>query len=102
MQPGEVLDGYRVETVEAGHLIRLRNEMKAPGPAWMQFEVIPREGGGSIYIQTAFFEPHGLAGLAYWYGLYPFHQFIFDGLARAIIKRAEAVGEGGIKRFESG
>ncbi|MFZ0532502.1 MAG: SDR family oxidoreductase [Anaerolineales bacterium] len=102
MQPGEVLDGYRVETVEAGHLIRLRNEMKAPGPAWMQFEVNPRGGGGSIYIQTAFFEPHGLAGLAYWYGLYPFHQLIFDGLARAIIKRAEAVGEGGIERFESG
>jgi uncharacterized protein YbjT (DUF2867 family) len=96
IQPGEVLDGYRVETVEAGHLIRLRNEMKAPGPAWMQFEVQPNAKGGSLYIQTAFFEPHGLMGLAYWYGLYPFHQIIFNGLARAIVRQAEAVDKGGI------
>ena len=89
LQPGAELGGYRVELVEQGHLLRLRNEMKAPGPAWMQFEVQPRSGGGSLYIQTAFFEPHGLFGLLYWYGLYPFHQLIFNGLARAILKRAE-------------
>ncbi len=90
---GEVLDGYRVETVEAGHMMRLRNEMKAPGPAWMQFEVLPGSKGGSLYIQTAFFEPHGLMGLAYWYALYPFHQIIFNGLARTIIRRAEPAGK---------
>jgi hypothetical protein len=56
----------------------------------MQFEVLPGAGGGSLYIQTAFFEPHGVAGLAYWVGLYPFHQIIFTGLARAIVRRAES------------
>lgn len=90
-RPGDVLGGYRVESVEAGHRMRLQNEMKAPGPAYMQFEVLPEADGGSLYIQTAFFEPHGLAGLAYWYGLYPFHQIIFNGLSRAIIRRAAAV-----------
>jgi len=94
IQAGEVLGGYRVETVETGHLIRLRNEMKAPGPAWMQFEVQAGANGGSLYIQTAFFEPHGLIGLVYWYALYPFHQIIFNGLAWAIVKRAEAEGKG--------
>ena len=94
IQAGEVLGGYRVETVETGHMIRLRNEMKAPGPAWMQFEVQAGANGGSLYIQTAFFEPHGLIGLVYWYALYPFHQIIFNGLARAIVKRAEAEGKG--------
>lgn len=89
IQPGDVLDGFRVETVDAGRMIRLRNEMKAPGPAWMQFEALPDATGGTLYIQTAFFEPHGLAGLAYWYGLYPFHQIIFTGLAQAIVKRSE-------------
>jgi len=93
IQPGDVLGGYRVELVETGHMIRLRNEMKAPGPAWMQFEVQPGAKGGSLYIQTAFFEPHGLLGLAYWYALYPFHQIIFNGLARAIVRRAEAIGK---------
>ncbi len=87
---GDVLDGYRVEAVEVGHLLRLRNEMKAPGPAWMQFEAIPGSRGKTLYIQTAFFEPHGLLGLAYWYALYPFHQVIFNGLAPAIVRQAEA------------
>ncbi len=101
IQPGDVLDGYRVETVEAGHMIRLRNEMKAPGPAWMQFEALPGAYNKTMVIQTAFFEPHGLAGLAYWYGLYPFHQIIFNGLARAIVRRAEAVAETEMKRLVS-
>jgi uncharacterized protein YbjT (DUF2867 family) len=90
VQMGDVLDGYRVNAVEAGHMLRIRNEMKAPGPAWMQFETLLGTGGRTLYIQTAFFEPHGLVGLAYWFGLYPFHQIIFNGLARAIVRRAEA------------
>jgi uncharacterized protein YbjT (DUF2867 family) len=88
-QPGDIVDGFIVETVDEGRLIRLRNEMKAPGPAWMQFEVQRSGSGKNLFIQTAFFEPHGLMGLAYWYGLYPFHQLIFSGMARGILRRAE-------------
>jgi len=90
IQPGDVVGGYRVEVVDEGHLLRLRNEMKAPGPAWMQFEVQPGKRARSLYIQTSFFEPHGMAGLAYWYVLYPFHQLIFNGMARAIIREAQS------------
>ena len=86
-----MVGGYTVEKVEPGRMLRLRNEMKAPGPAWMQFEAVAAEGGKTLYVQTAFFEPHGLAGLFYWYGLYPFHQVIFNGLAHAIVKRAETL-----------
>jgi hypothetical protein len=85
IQPGDVVGGYRVEIVEEGHLVRLRNEMKAPGPAWMQFEVQPHRDGGSLYIQTAFFEPHGLAGLAVGMGC-AHSPAIFNGMARAIVK----------------
>jgi len=90
IQPGDILDGFIVEMVDIGRLIRLRNEMKAPGPAWMQFEVQRSGTGKTLLIQTAFFEPHGLMGLAYWYGLYPFHQLIFRGMARAIVRRSES------------
>ena len=45
LQPGDVLDGWRVETVDEGRLIRLWFEMKAPGPAWLQFEAQPRADG---------------------------------------------------------
>ena len=91
LRSGDVVGGYSVEKVEPGRLLRLRNEMKAPGPAWMQFEVQQGTKGGSLYIQTAFFEPHGVAGLAYWFSLYPFHQLIFNGLARAIVRHATAL-----------
>ena len=90
LRPGDALDFWRVEAVDADRLIRLRAEMKTPGPAWLQFEAEPRAAGGTVLTQTAFFLPHGLAGLAYWYGLYPIHQRIFSGLALAIARRAES------------
>ena len=89
LRPGDALDFWRVETVEPGRLIRLRAEMKMPGLAWLQFESQTRSDGNTLLIQTAFFEPHGLAGLAYWYVLYPIHQLIFSGMARAVVRRSE-------------
>jgi hypothetical protein len=91
LKPGEVVGGYIVEKLEPGHILRLRNNLKAPGPAWMQFEALASANGKTLYVQTAFFEPHGLAGLAYWYALYPFHQLIFNGLARNIVRHAAAL-----------
>jgi uncharacterized protein YbjT (DUF2867 family) len=90
LRPGTTLDFWRVEAVELSRLIRLRSEMKTPGPTWLQFEAQPRAGGGTLLIQTVFFQPHGLAGLAYWYGLYPIHQLIFSGMVHAIVRRAES------------
>ncbi|MEO6323637.1 MAG: SDR family oxidoreductase, partial [Thermoanaerobaculia bacterium] len=84
LRPGDAVDFWRVEAVEPGRLLRLRAEMKVPGRAWLQFEAVPADGERSQLIQTAFFEPHGLPGLAYWYVLYPLHQLIFSGMARSI------------------
>jgi hypothetical protein len=64
-------------------LLRLRAEMRLPGRAWLQFELEP-EPGGTRLRQTAIFEPRGLAGLAYWYGLYPVHRLVFAGMLRGI------------------
>ncbi len=91
LRPGDILDGWRVENMQAGRLTRLRFEMKAPGPAWLQFEAQPRTNGGSLLTLTAFFEPHGLAGLFYWNFFYPFHLMIFKGLSQAIVKLAESM-----------
>lgn len=85
---GEPLDFWRVEALEPPHLLRLRAEMKLPGTAWLQFEVIPDAVGARIE-QTAFFDPFGLPGYLYWYALSPFHRFIFPGLIRAVRERAE-------------
>jgi hypothetical protein len=42
---------------------------------------------GSIR-QTAIFDPPGLAGLVYWYGIYPLHQFVFAGMLRNLARAA--------------
>jgi len=108
LRVGDALDFWRVEEVRrpaagdepgaaaepgagagsAPGLLRLRAEMKVPGRAWLQFEVMPLDGGTrSRLVQTAFFEPKGLPGLAYWYALYPVHGLIFRGMVRVLAER---------------
>jgi hypothetical protein len=67
--------------------------MKVPGRAWLQFEVTPTRGGSRL-VQTAFFEPKGLPGLAYWYALYPVHGLVFRGTIRVLAERAAQAVEG--------
>ncbi len=88
LRVGDALDFWRVEAVEADHLLRLRAEMIVPGKAWLQFQVVTREDGGTLLSQTAFFAPRGLAGWTYWYALYPLHAIIFSRLISNIAKRA--------------
>lgn len=89
LRPGEALDFWRVEAYEPDRMLRLRAEMKVPGRAWLQFEVEP-DADGSIITQTAVFDPHGLAGRAYWFALLPVHAFMFRGMLRRIAAAAGA------------
>jgi hypothetical protein len=88
LRVGDPLDFWRVESFESGRVLRLRAEMKLPGRAWLQFEVRP-EGRQTHLEQTTFFEPHGVWGNLYWYGLLPIHYLLFPGLIQAIQARAE-------------
>ncbi len=80
---GDALDFWRVEAFEPDRRLRLAAEMKVPGRAWLEFEVIPGEGG-CLVRQTAIFDPIGLGGLLYWYALYPIHRAIFVGMLKKI------------------
>jgi hypothetical protein len=72
-----------VEAFEQDRLLRLSAEMRTPGRIWLQFEVNGDEAGTTLR-ETAIFDPHGLAGLVYWYALYPIHYLIFEGMLRRI------------------
>lgn len=85
---GDALDFWRVESFEPDRRLSLVAEMKVPGRAWLQFEVEPNLRGSMIR-QTAIFEPAGLAGLVYWYALYPIHRWIFSGMLQSIATTAE-------------
>ena len=87
LRVGDALDFWRVEAVEPGRLLRLRAEMKVPGAAWLQFETLPHDDG-TLLVQTAYFAPRGVPGLAYWYALLPVHSRIFSGMIAALAAEA--------------
>jgi uncharacterized protein YndB with AHSA1/START domain len=90
LRAGDACDFWRVLQVQPGRRLRLGAEMKLPGRAWLELSVAPRDGGGSRLCVAASFEPRGLAGLLYWWVLYPAHAVIFSGLVRRIAERADA------------
>jgi uncharacterized protein YbjT (DUF2867 family) len=105
LKVGDALDWWRVEEIidntagtavsdsvpdleDGEYLLRLRAEMKAPGLAWLELRVAPREDG-SLYRQRAIFLPRGLSGHAYWWVIAPFHVLVFGGMERRIVAAAE-------------
>jgi uncharacterized protein YbjT (DUF2867 family) len=85
--PGSTLDFWRVELYEHGRRLRLRAEMRVPGRAWLEFRAEP-DGSSTVLRQIAEFEPRGLAGLLYWYLLWPVHEVMFRGMLRRIAAAA--------------
>jgi len=86
---GDAVDFWRVDAYEPGKLLRLSAEMRLPGKAWLEFEVQKHDAGTSLFRQTAFFEPRGLVGYIYWYGVSVFHGLIFANMASRIVRTAE-------------
>ncbi len=97
LRVGDALDFWRVEAYEPGRLLRLHAEMKLPGRAWLEFEVLPTDGGATIR-QTALFDPVGLFGLAYWYFIYPLHRLVFTGMLDNIALSAVVGRRGDLPR----
>jgi hypothetical protein len=96
---GEAVDFWRVTGVEPERYLRLRAEMRLPGVATLEFEVVPISAGAaeaSRLRQTARFKPKGLLGILYWYSVAPLHGVVFQGMLRGIARSAEAeAGDGG-------
>lgn len=90
VRPGDAIDFWRVEDLEPQRMLRLRAEMKLPGKAWLEFRITDDQSeAGHVLTQTAYFAPKGLAGIAYWYLLYPIHRIIFSQMIKAVKRDAE-------------
>jgi uncharacterized protein YbjT (DUF2867 family)/uncharacterized membrane protein YagU involved in acid resistance len=89
LRVGDAVDFWRVEAYEADRLLRLRAEMRLPGYAWLEFETSAEDDGRTSLRQTAFFDPRGVFGYLYWYGVLPFHEPIFGTMASRIVREAE-------------
>jgi uncharacterized protein YbjT (DUF2867 family) len=96
---GDALDFWRVATIKAPHRLVLVAEMKMPGEALLDFQITP-VGAEQVELQMlSRFLPRGLAGILYWYGLYPFHQWIFFGMLKSIAKSIGKPIVSGPERF---
>jgi uncharacterized protein YbjT (DUF2867 family) len=91
LRVGDPLDFWRVEVFEPDQRLRLSAEMRLPGRGWLEYEVTPLDEDRAEIRQTAEFDPLGLAGLLYWYSIWPLHQFVFRGMLAGIAKRAAAL-----------
>jgi hypothetical protein len=95
LRVGDAVDFWRVEALEPGALLRLRAEMRLPGVAALEWRIerLPDDADGSRcrLVQTATFVPRGLWGRMYWYGVAPFHRFVFPGLVAGLVAAAEQV-----------
>jgi len=87
LSENDIVDYYRVESLESGRMLRLKAEVKAPGQGWMEWRTLPSKEG-TLLSQTAFFAPKGMPGFAYWVVLWPVHVLVFAGLFRAIARQA--------------
>jgi uncharacterized protein YbjT (DUF2867 family) len=73
---GEQLDFWTVQRID-GNRITLKADMRLPGEAWLDLKVFTDDDRTYIE-QTAAFDPKGLFGLVYWFGLYPMHTVVFS------------------------
>jgi uncharacterized protein YbjT (DUF2867 family) len=87
---GDAVDFFRVLDVEERCRLQLLAEMRFPGEATLEFRIYPMENGQTELQQLSRYLPRGVAGLLYWYSLYPFHQWVFSGMLKGI---AKAVGK---------
>ncbi len=86
IQPGDALDFWRVLIADKKNMrLLLFAEMKLPGEAWLEFRITKRENKLQLF-QTATFRPRGLWGRIYWYTVWPFHYFIFNGMINNLTK----------------
>ena len=99
---GDAIDFFRVLEVEPPYHLHLLAEMEFPGEATLEFRIDPMGEGRTELIQLARYLPRGLTGLIYWFILYPFHQYVYNGMLKGI---AGAVGKSilqGPDRFAPG
>lgn len=91
LRVGDAINFWRVVAVEPGRRLTLVAEMKLPGSAVLEFEVMPEGPDRSRLATTARFHPNGVWGLLYWYALVPAHGFIFRRMPRNMARAAERV-----------
>ncbi len=89
LRVGDALDFWRVLEINAPHRLLLVAEMKLPGQALLEILVSPAGENRCDLTLLSRFLPAGIFGMAYWYALYPFHQYVFSRMLAGMAAAAE-------------
>ena len=92
LRVGDVVDAWRVIALEDQRRLTMVMELRAPGAGVLEFSV-EDEGERRRILVRGFFHPAGAWGLLYWYLTLPVHALLFNGTAREVARRAQALGE---------
>jgi uncharacterized protein YbjT (DUF2867 family) len=90
LDPGDVVDGWRVEQIDPGRRLRLRGQTREPGRTWLEWSLADRGEHACRLTQRAIFAPRGLAGTLYRYASLPLRRRSLRQLVEAIAREAEA------------
>jgi hypothetical protein len=87
LRVNDVVDFWRVESLQKNRMVLLRAEMKLPGLAWLKFSIEPDNGRNRLSV-VAYYDTDTWYGKLYWYVFLPFHGYLFDRLVSKISERS--------------
>lgn len=99
LRVGDALDFWRVLEVAPPTRLLLLAEMKLPGEALFDIRITPLNDDDAEVLFLSRFLPRGLGGILYWYGFYPFHQYVFRGMLSGLARRVDRPVIRGPERF---
>jgi uncharacterized protein YbjT (DUF2867 family) len=88
LQVGDALDFWRVLEVKPPSKLLLLAEMRTPGEALLEIRIDTMSDTRCTITLLSRFLPKGLPGIAYWYILYPFHQYVFTQMLKGMAASA--------------
>jgi len=100
LRTGDAVDFWRVKSVECERRLLLIAEMKLPGQAALEFQIVPSAGDKTEIIQIARFLPRGLLGYLYWFLVTPLHEFVFTGMLTGVANASNCGVTARVRRLE--
>jgi uncharacterized protein YbjT (DUF2867 family) len=87
-RPGDAFDFWRVLQADPPHRLHLLSEMKMPGDALLDINLVALDGDRCEIQLIALFLPRGLGGILYWNAFLPVHHILFRGMIEAVVRSA--------------
>ncbi|MFA0413893.1 DUF2867 domain-containing protein [Vibrio renipiscarius] len=84
---GDHIDSWKVIRCEQNQFLSLLFGMQGPGLGRLEFSITD-QGDTRLLNITAWWHPQGFKGLLYWFAMMPAHLFIFKGMVKAIVRKA--------------